>query len=125
MGLRIALSTIKDFLQIIILLALIFIAVTGAFWIGASVWANVSEGNMLGNLPAMPSQADYSVEITVTGEVLLTPGFDTVTSPYDANKQVYTLHGFYRLLDDKWRWVKDDFPLDEYYWGEIRVEKRR
>lgn len=126
MGLRENLSTTKDFLHVILLLMLIAVIGLGVIWFGMSVWANVTEGNLLGTLPKLPGEnADYVAEITVTGEVLLTPGFDTDISPHDPAKQVYILHGFYRLLDDKWRWVKDDFPMDEYYWGEIKIEKRK
>ncbi len=106
---------------------LIVFGIIAAVVIGASVWANVAEGRTTSNLPDMPaiSKAQYTVKIKVTGEVLLTDKYDTEKSLEAPSKQVYTLHGFYRLVDNKWQWAKVDIFLDEFYWGDIKIEKRR
>jgi len=124
--LRDKISTFNEFLKAILMLGLIIAVALGVLWFGASVWAHFSEGDG-SEFPKMPalSKAEYTIEAMTTGDVLLTPRFDTAKSPNDSSKQLYTLHGFYRVIDGKWKFVKDDFPMDEYYWGEITVTKRR
>ena len=127
MSLRSSLGGTKDFLQVLFLLGLLIMVALGVFWFGASIWANVAENRVDTGLPKMPAadKAEYSLIVETTGDVLLTPRFDVEKSPHDSTMQLYTLRGFYRVVNDKWRYIKDDFSMDEYYWGEITVEKRR
>jgi len=126
-SLRDSLGLTKDFLHVLFLLGLLVMVVLGVFWFGASIWANVVENKVATGLPKMPAmaKAEYTVIAETTGDVLLTPRFDVEKSPNDSAKQLYALHGFYRVVSGKWRYVKDDFVMDEYYWGNITVEKRR
>ena len=112
----------KEWLKLILLGLLIFVAIFGILWIGLSIYANFTE-NRAGNIPKAPSisKAQYEFRIKTTGDVLLSHDFDFNESQgYD----IYTLHGFYRIVDDKWKFQDTDLSLNEKYWGKIDYRRR-
>lgn len=117
----------KDTTGLFLLLTLLVIAAVGAAWIILAFVANFTENNNLSSLPKMPAikKAEYQAVVQTTGDVLLTPRFDTATSPNDKELQLYTLHGFYCVVDGKWQYNEDDFTMDEFIWGNVKISKRR
>lgn len=126
MNLRDKLGIAKDFMSTILMLILIVATIGGGIWLGASIWANATEGQSVSSLPKMPAinKAQYTALMETTGDVFLTNSYDAKKSPEGQGLQVFTLHGIYRVVNGKWVFTDTDFPLDEYYWGEIKIEKR-
>lgn len=94
-----------------------------AFLIGAGLWFCLSIlGNTLlsDSTPEYPDveKARYQFLIKNTGEYVFTDDYNEIT------KGSYLLHGYYELKDGKYRWHDKDAPLDEKYFGPIRVKKR-
>ncbi len=125
MSLQSKLTATKDAVQIMMMLGIMAIAFLSAGWLGLSIFANATESDTVTGLPKMPtnSKAEYAVLIKTTGEVLLTPAVDVTNGPN--GDELYILHGFYRVVDEKWRYMKTDFTMDEYYWGDLILSKRR
>ena len=96
---------------------LIFAAVVGIAWMGLSLYANFQEYNFI-EIKSEPSveKAQYEFRIVTTGEVILSQDFDSVVS---GDRQKYILHGYFKVDNDKWKYIKSDLILDENYFGEI------
>ena len=126
MSLRNLLSVSKDFTQLVLMLMFIILAALAIIWFGFSVWANVFE-KPSGQLPDMPSidKAHYIGVCQTTGEVLLTPSYDVTASPENPELKLYTLHGVFKVVNGKWKYTAEDFPIDEYYWGKFIINQRR
>lgn len=126
MSIRDKLGTIRDFQSVVLLTALIVLVTLGILFMGLSIWANVAENSDITGLPRMPaaSKAQYTIELRTTGDVLLTNDYDVAESPNNPDMLLYTLNGFYRVENDKWKYDESDIPLDEYYFGEITPNRR-
>lgn len=66
-------------------------------------------------------KAQYEFKIITTGEVLLTENFDSVKS---GDRSKYILHGYYKIIGEKWKYSKTDLTLDENYFGRIEYQER-
>lgn len=101
-------------------LGLVFLACAG-LWFAVSIYGNVADGKP--TAPGLPdiSTASYSVKITTTGQTLLAEKYEILKA---GDPQVFTLDGYYSLRGNKWRWNKSVLRLDEYYWGDIIIERR-
>ena len=118
---------LNELLSIILKFFLIIAVCIGIAWAGISVWANIFPPPVPGELPAMPamSKAQYVVLLKTTGEVMLTNFYSAGVSPKDKSLQLFTLKGFYRNTNNKWRLSKGTLLLDEYYFGDIEIVKRK
>lgn len=63
-------------------------------------------------------KAKFQVLITANGRILYTDDYDEQT------EDVYVLHGYYELKDNKYRWHEADLKIDVYYYGDIIITKR-
>lgn len=109
-------------LSLLLKFVLIVFAVVGTVWIGLSVYANFQEYNII-EIKSEPSieKAQYEFKIVTTGEVVLSGDFDSAAS---GDRQKYTLHGYYKIIGDKWKYIKSDLTLDENYFGKIQWRLR-
>ena len=109
-------------LSLLLKLVLICVGVIAAAWMGISVYANFQEFNFIDvkNEPSV-EKAQYEFIISTTGEVILTEDFDSVAS---GDRQKYILHGYWKVIKDKWKYSKQDLPLDENYFGKIKWRYR-
>jgi len=105
-------------ISLLLKVVLIFAAVVGITWMGLSIYANFQEYNFL-EIKSEPTieKAQYEFRIITTGEVILSQDFDSVAS---GDRQKYILHGYYKVIGDKWKYVNSDLPLDENYFGKIQ-----
>lgn len=96
--------------------------VVGIVWMGISIYANFQEFNFIEikNEPSV-EKAQYEFKIVTTGEVLLTQDFDSSAS---GDRSKYILHGYYKIIKDKWKYNKSDLSLDENYFGRIEYQIR-
>ena len=112
----------NEFLTLVIKVMVILVASVAIVYLGISVYGNWALSRVVadGELPAYPSvsKAQYEVTITTTGATLLVKEYD---SPSDG---VYELDGYYLIENDKWVWTDKQLSLDEYYFGEIDIERR-
>jgi len=112
----------KEWMKLVLMGLLIFVSILGILWMGLSIFANITENNLT-KTPEAPSisKAQYEFKINTTGEVLLSQDFDSDASQgYD----IFTLHGFYRIVDNKWKFQDKDLSLNEKYWGKIDFRRR-
>jgi hypothetical protein len=121
-------QTIKDYLHIILLVALITLVSLGAIWIGLSIYANARENDNPSGLPDFPSEskAEYLLLIRTTGQVVFTD--DLTTDLRDRgveNDDLYKLNGYWDARDGKYRHNDSVLILDELYFGDIIVERRQ
>ena len=115
-------SGLNEWLSIVLKIAGIFLAIFGIVWLGLSIYANIQEPGLI-EIKSEPSieKAQYEFRIVTTGEVLLTEDFDSTAS---GNRDKYILHGYYKIIKDKWRHRDNDLVLDENYFGEINYQLR-
>lgn len=111
---------IRDWLAIILLGGLICLVALIVVWGVISIYANIAENDNPYALPKFPDikKAQFTVYFKATGAVLLTNEYDHPTDNF------YILHGYYEMVDNKWRWRDIELPLDEEYFGEITVKRR-
>jgi hypothetical protein len=108
-------SIAKLALKIVILIILLAALV----WVGTCAYANIVE-RLGDNSPKMPSleKARYTVTVRSIGETYLTNKYTRLS-----DTQVI-LHGYWEIKDNKYRYHDIDLPLDEYYFGDIVIERR-
>ena len=104
----------------------LFIAIIGVIvgiaWMGISIYANFQEYNFTGiKNEVSVEKAQWEFRIVTTGEVLLTEDFDSVAS---GDRSKYILHGYYKIIKDRWKYTKSDLTLDENYFGKIAYQVR-
>ena len=102
-------------LKIVILIILL----AALMWAVTCAYANIVE--RLGNdSPKMPSidKARYTVTIRSIGETCLTNKYTRLS---DAR---VILHGYWEIKDNKYQYHDIDLTLDEYYFGDILIERR-
>lgn len=120
------LRTSNDLMSLILKVFFLVCLVCAGLFFALSVIANFTEG-MPGEFPKMPaySSAPYEIILKATGDILLTKDYDSEPSPNDPSLKLYTLHGFYDIFKNKWHYYKNDFPMDEYFFGPIGVIRRQ
>lgn len=103
-------------LKIVILIILL----AALMWVGTCAYANIVE-RLGDNHPKMPSidKARYTVTIRSIGETYLTNKYTKLSD------NQYILHGYWEIRDNKYRYRALDLSLDEYYFGDILIERRR
>ena len=112
----------KSWLDVIIRLLAVILIIVGIAWIGISAYANIQEYNFIEiKNDVSVEKAQYEFKIVTTGEVLLTENFDSVAS---GDRQKYTLHGYYKVIKDKWKYNDSELTLDENYFGPIEYQIR-
>jgi hypothetical protein len=92
------------------------------------IWLVISGvGNFVNarNQTAEPPDTIYAVGIHATGQVLYTDKYEVTTSPHDTSLKQYTMYEYYELVKNKYQKRDNVLSLDEYYFGEIEVRKRR
>ena len=109
-------------LTVVLKLFALVAIILGIAWLGLSIYANFQEYNFI-EIKSEPSiqKAQYEFKIVTTGEVLLTEKFDSVAS---GDRQKYTLHGYYKIIKDKWKYNDSELTLDENYFGPIEYQIR-
>ena len=117
------LDTSTKVTKLILMWALILFVGFVLFWVGTSIYANVTENNIDDGLPDFPSikKAQYQVTVKATGEVLFTDDYDTALG---VKGEAHTLHGYWQVKDNKFRYFDHDLVLDEYYFGNIIITRR-
>jgi len=117
-------SKTNEVLKLILMVAVISIIAIGVFWLSTSIYVNITENDNDTGLPIFPkvSKAQYLVIIKATGEVLLSN--DVKTTLGEKGQEIHTLRGYYQDIKDKYRFVDSVFVLDEWYFGEITIERR-
>lgn len=111
------LHSTKEVSKIILLWAAIVLIILFIAWIGLSFYGNCAGNIDLSGIPDI-DKAQYQFLIMATGEIIYTDSYD---NPKEGK---YIIHGWYELVDKKYRWHEDDLTLDVYYFGEIRVKIR-
>lgn len=112
--------SINSWLNVILKIGLIAIVILAVLWLIASGIANFTESN--GEYPETPKKAQNGVFIKATGDLLLVNDFEIKESQKSSDANVYILHGYWRIINNKWRYIEDDFTLDEYFWGDITLK---
>lgn len=109
-------------LTVVLKLFALVAIILGIAWLGLSVYANFQEYNFIEiKNDVSVEKAQYEFRIVTTGEVLITDDFDSIVS---GSREKYTLHGYYKIIGDKWKYSKSDLPLDENYFGPIEWQVR-
>jgi len=114
-------QAIEGWLRIVLIVLFIFVVVGGLVWFGAGLYANITENNSTTELPDFPdiAKAEYAVAFKATGNIILT---DRYSKPSEGR---YTLHGYWEARDGKYRYNDIDLTVDEVYFGDIIITKRR
>jgi hypothetical protein len=108
---------LNDWTSILLKLIVIGGIVLIGGYLGLSVYGNLTE-EKAAVLPGV-SAAPHVFWIVNTGEQLLAKDYDALSEGR------YKLHGYYELVDNKWIDRDVDLTLDEFYYGEIRVTRRK
>ena len=118
------LRTSNEVLSLILKIILILVGVVFTFWMSTSIYANITEDNIDTGLPDFPNveKAEYLVVVKATGEVLLTDDYNTALG--EKGQEVHTLHNYWQVKKNKYRYFDHDLPLDEYYFGDIIITRR-
>lgn len=114
---------INEILSIILKIMAIAVICIVALWFILSVYANFTEDDAKGAIPALPniSKAKYFLVAEPAGQIFLANKYDMAT---DDQYKVYTLHGFYDIQKGKWKLHKGDIILNERYWGKLTLIER-
>jgi len=109
-------------LTVVLKLFALVAIILGIAWLGLSVYANFQEYNFIEiKNDVSIEKAQYEFKIGTTGEILLTEDFDSVKS---GDRSKYVLHGYYKIIGEKWKYNKSDLTLDENYFGRIDYQLR-
>lgn len=112
----------NTWLSIVLKLFAIIAIIFSITWIGLSIYANFQETSFTGVKNEISiEKAKYEFKINTTNEILLTQAFDFIIS---GDRKEYILHGFYRIVDDKWKYTNSDLSLNENYFGKIYYKLR-
>lgn len=106
----------KNFSQGLMFLFVIFLIILVGTWVIISII-----GNVVGmNNDKTPSidKARYAFYLKATNEIVYTDAYEN-----DGDGK-YLLHGYYEYIDGKYKRHDNELPLDEYYWGTIKVVDR-
>ena len=115
------LQNLNNFTSLVIKLIVITAIVLAVGYFGISIWGNISLSR--DNTPDMPSvaSAPYEIHIATTGQTMLTKEYVIIR----ANKPAaYDLDNYYMLKNNKWVLIESKLTLDEYYWGDITIQRR-
>lgn len=120
------LQRLSDIQSILLKGLLILAIIAGAIIVGINIVGNIALARA--NRPpeaSYPSvsKAQYQFTLKTTGQVLFAEKYD---SSKDGAFDVYILkYGHYEDLNGRWVWRKAPMPpMDERYFGEIKVERR-
>tara|TARA_Y100000310_G_scaffold302640_2_gene340242 strand:+ start:1066 stop:1401 length:336 start_codon:yes stop_codon:yes gene_type:complete len=105
-------ETISKFFKLIIF----GLIIVGLVYIGITVYANLRGDPELYKLPSI-SKAQYEFTIYNTNNIIY-------TNEYEQDGTSYTLHGYYELIDDRYKRRDLDIVLDEAIFGTITVRRR-
>jgi len=109
-------------LSVVLKLFALVAIILGIAWLGLSIYANFQEYNFIEiKNDVSVEKAQYEFKIVTTGEVLLTENFDSVAS---GTRNKYILHGYYKIIKDKWKYNDSELTLDENYFGPIEYQIR-
>ena len=109
-------------LTVVLKLFALVAIILGIAWLGLSIYANFQEYNFIEiKNDVSVEKAQYEFKIVTTGEILLTEDFDSVAS---GERSKFVLHGYYKIIGDKWKYSKSDLTLDENYFGPIEYQIR-
>ena len=117
------LQKINETLSIILkFMAIVFIAVA-IFWAGISIYVNITEKDNPAGLLNPPAIADagYIITFKTTGQAIFTDGIVTFN---ESGREIHTVSGYYENKKGKFRFNKSTLVLDEYYFGEINIQRR-
>lgn len=112
-------NIIKNTLGILVLV----IIITAVAYIGSCAYANLVTFQKDGtfNTPKV-SSASHSFRIMNTGNTLMASDYEQQGSI--TGQRIFTLHGYWELVKDDYKYRKGDITLDERVFGEIRATKR-
>lgn len=113
-------QAIKDWVSIILMVAIIAMAALGATWFFISIYANIAENDDSAGLADFPDveDAQYAFSFKATGNIILSNEYE---HPSD---NLYILHGYWEDRDGKYRYNDGDLILDKNYFGDIVVTRR-
>jgi len=113
-------NQLNAWLSIVLKLIAVAVIIAAVLWFGLSVYGNIVENRGTNAIPEFPgiSKAAYQVALTTTGQLLFTDDYDIVAPG------IYSINGYYYLSDGKWHWTKNILEIDEYYFGDIIIERR-
>ncbi len=113
------LDSTNQFAKLALKIVILIILLAALMWVGTCAYANIVErlGN---NSPKMPEidKARYTVIVRSIGETYLTNKYTKLSDTQ------YILHGYWEVKNKKYRFHAIDLLLDEYYFGDILVERR-
>jgi hypothetical protein len=102
----------------VIKVVLVTVMIAGVAYFGACIYGNfISTGETRGPVLPGADKAAYTVHIENTGNVLFTDRYELVG-------QVYTLHGYWEMAGDRFKYRSHDLVLDERIFGDITVHRR-
>lgn len=115
MGIR---HAVNDWLSILLKVMAIIALVIGVTWFGISIYGNIKLNSDGMPDPPKETKAEYEVLVSATGQSFFTDEYDTIA------EGVYELKGYYEIIDGKWKHRDGDLLLDEYYFGDITINRR-
>lgn len=106
-------------IKILLLLAILLVIAYGSITMYANCVSFQDDG-----LPDVPDikDAKYSFRIMNTGNTLYTSNYEHGGDAI--GDSVFTLHGYWEMVKDKYKYRKGDITLDEKTFGPIRVLRR-
>lgn len=112
----------KRIVQIFLIIVMMGFLAYGGMCVYANFFAR-PEGSV--DLPDV-NKARYIFTIETTGRPILTNNYEVGNILRKGELEpVYIIHGYYELIDDKFKYRNIDLRLDEATFGKITVEKRR
>jgi hypothetical protein len=117
------LQKLNESLSIVLkFLAIVFIAVA-IIWGGISIYVNITENDNPAGVIKPPdiTDAGYIITFKNTGQVIFT---DDVVTTNEAGRDIHTVSGYYESNKGKFRFIDSNLVLDEYYFGDIIIQRR-
>ena len=117
------LQNLNNLTSLVLKLMVITAIVLAVLYFGISIWGNIALNRAdagPANEPGI-SAAPYRVSVRNTGQTLLAVNYVTIRSK---DPQKWEIIHYYTLVDNEWMFVESTLPLDEYYWGPIKIERR-
>jgi hypothetical protein len=108
----------------VIKVILIGVMVLFVAYMGVCTWGNLVVFRNLDNqsvteIKGIPdkTKAEYQVKIVATGVILYTNEYKQITGGY-------VLRGYWDRVGTKYVYHRNELPLKEKYWGEIKIYRR-